>query len=738
MANKSSQPLYERIHVKNSIPRAVELLILFLLFLLLAYHLISLKNHGIPSLFAFLCESCFTFSWILVINCKWNQVRYIQYPDRLPELVSELPAVDMFVTTADAELEPPILTMNTVLSLLAVDYPPQKLSCYLSDDGASPLTYYSLVETSKFAGIWVPFCKKYEISIRAPFRYFTSCSKPSKDDPFEFQQEWKTVKDKYDMLCQKIEDASQTYVPSEVFSKVDKKNHPPILKVVVDEEEGLPHLVYISREKRPKHPHNFKAGAMNVLTRVSGLMTNAPFILNVDCDMHVNNPQVILHAMCMFFGVENEKDCGFVQFPQHFYDGLNDDPFGNQMVVLFKYLAQGLAGIQGPVYAGTNCFHRRKVIYGLSPVHKALSGKLTDEDLERRFGKLNEFKESAVQILSASPHSQNQGGLISSLDAANLVAGCAYEHGTCWGTEVGWKYGSATEDILTGLGIQEKGWRSIFCTPEPPAFLGCAPSCGPSTMIQTKRWATGLLEILFSFKSPIISTIYGNLQFRQCLAYMWILIWGLRSIPELVYALLPAYCIISRSHFLPKVNEPAILVPVTIFVIYNLYTLSEYLRVGLSSRAWWNNQRMARINCTSSWLFACFSIILKLIGLSETVFEVTQKNQATDDDGDDQKNINSGKFTFNESPIFIPGTTILLVNLTALAVGVVGFRHNNFDESEVGVAEMICCLCVVLYFSIFFKGLFGKGKYGIPSATIFKSGVLALGFTHFCKWSVQA
>lgn len=65
-------------------------------------------------------------------------------------------------------------------------------------------------------------------------------------------------------------------------------------------------------------------------------MTNAPFILNVDCDMHVNNPQVILHAMCMFLGVEDEKDCGFVQFPQRFYDGLNDDPFGNQMVVLFK------------------------------------------------------------------------------------------------------------------------------------------------------------------------------------------------------------------------------------------------------------------------------------------------------------------------------------------------------------------------------------------------------------------
>jgi len=30
-------------------------------------------------------------------------------------------------------------------------------------------------------------------------------------------------------------------------------------------EDGLPHLIYISREKSPKQPHHFKAGAMNVL-----------------------------------------------------------------------------------------------------------------------------------------------------------------------------------------------------------------------------------------------------------------------------------------------------------------------------------------------------------------------------------------------------------------------------------------------------------------------------------------
>lgn len=87
MAIKSTLPLYERVHLKNRIPRAVELLILSLLISLLAYHLISLKQHGIPTLLAFLCESCFAFCWILVINCKWNQVKYIPYTDRLSKVL---------------------------------------------------------------------------------------------------------------------------------------------------------------------------------------------------------------------------------------------------------------------------------------------------------------------------------------------------------------------------------------------------------------------------------------------------------------------------------------------------------------------------------------------------------------------------------------------------------------------------------------------------------------------------
>ena len=84
-----------------------------------------------------------------------------------------LSPVDIFVSTVDPLKEPPLVTANTVLSILAVDYPVDKVSCYVSDDGASMLTFESLSETAEFARKWVPFCKKFNIEPRAPEMYFS-------------------------------------------------------------------------------------------------------------------------------------------------------------------------------------------------------------------------------------------------------------------------------------------------------------------------------------------------------------------------------------------------------------------------------------------------------------------------------------------------------------------------------------------------------------------------------------
>lgn len=84
-----------------------------------------------------------------------------------------LAPVDIFVSTVDPMKEPPLVTANTILSILAMDYPVDKTSCYLSDDGASMCTFEALSETAEFARKWVPFCKKFAIEPRAPEFYFS-------------------------------------------------------------------------------------------------------------------------------------------------------------------------------------------------------------------------------------------------------------------------------------------------------------------------------------------------------------------------------------------------------------------------------------------------------------------------------------------------------------------------------------------------------------------------------------
>ncbi|XP_044466006.1 cellulose synthase-like protein B4 isoform X2 [Mangifera indica] len=718
-----SAPLFEKVFPKNTYQRAVDIALLFLLLCLLIYRLLSLNNHGLAWFLGFLCELWFTINWIVIVCTRWTPMLYKPFPERLQRRVPDLPPVDVFVTTADTVLEPPILTVNTVLSLLAVDYPANKLACYVSDDGCSPLIFYCLSEATKFAKHWVPFCRKYNVQVRAPFRYFMDESTPSTANSNDFQREWKYMKEEYEQLSRRIENAAQQPFPIAltgelaVFSDTEQRNHPTILKVLWENKEGLPeglpHLIYVSREKRPKNPHYYKAGAMNVLTRVSGLMTNAPFMLNLDCDMFVNNTEIFRQAMCLMLGSNSEKDCAYIQCPQLFYDRPQD------LLLFYEYIAKGIVGIQGPYYGGTGGFHRRKVIYGLWPDEVENQEKLSDNALLKECGNSKEFITSAVDVLKGKtdnfPSNPSK-----SLETAHQVASCSYEYGTGWGKKFGWIYGSLVEDILTGLTIHIKGWRSGYCSPDPPAFLGCAPPNGPAVMVQQKRWATGVLEIFFSKHNPIIGTLNGNLQLRQCLAYYYIILWGFRPIFELCYATLPAYCILTNSNFLPKVQDPGIYFIVAPFVVYYLYTLSEFIRTGFSVYTWWVSQCMARIVAMTAWLFGVINVILKLLVLSEMVFEITEKGLSTS--GDDE-----GKFVFNESPVFVSATTVVLVHLTALATCLLGLQPLP------GLAEFFCSVLVLVAFWPFVEGLFRKGKYGIPLNTIYKSSALALFFVYLCK-----
>lgn len=185
-----------------------------------------------------------------------------------------------------------------------------------------------------------------------------------------------------------------------------------------------------------------------------------------------------------------------------------------------------------------------------------------------------------------------------------------------------------------------------------------------------------------------------------------------------------------------QASEPAIMIPLGLMVSYNVRTLMEYFECGLSIRAWWNNQRMQRIYALTAWLFGFIGGVLKTMGLSETIFELTRKDQNSG-----KSNIDPRRFTFDSSPMFVPGTAVVMVNMVALVVGLVRMLVNGEDVEEgggdgPGLGELVCSLWVLLSFWSFVKGLFGKGCYGIPWVIVFKAAALVLLFLQiFAKWS---
>lgn len=129
MMSMNSLPLYEKIVEKPKRCRVYACLHLLLMLSFLGYRVLNPLHESYNIwIVAFACEIWFAFQWILEWNMRWLFVDYKTYPDRLAqrysgESAAKLPPVDIIITTADPLKEPPIITANTVLSVLAIDYP---------------------------------------------------------------------------------------------------------------------------------------------------------------------------------------------------------------------------------------------------------------------------------------------------------------------------------------------------------------------------------------------------------------------------------------------------------------------------------------------------------------------------------------------------------------------------------------------------------------------------------------
>uniref|UniRef100_A0A1D1YEF6 Cellulose synthase-like protein D2 n=1 Tax=Anthurium amnicola TaxID=1678845 RepID=A0A1D1YEF6_9ARAE len=794
------------------------------------------------------CEVWFAFSWLL------DQLPKLCPVNRATDLAvlkekfetpgphnltgkSDLPGIDVFVSTADPEKEPPLVTANTILSILAADYPVEKLACYVSDDGGALLTFEAMAEAASFADAWVPFCRKHDIEPRNPESYFNLKKDPYKNKVrSDFVKDRRRVKREYDEfkvringLPDSIRRRSDAYhareeikamklqretagdepmesvkipkatwmadgthwpgtwtIPSSEHSRGD---HAGIIQVMLkppsdvplhgdsgetklldltDVDIRLPMLVYVSREKRPGYDHNKKAGAMNALVRASAIMSNGPFILNLDCDHYIYNSQALREGMCFMMDRGGDRIC-YVQFPQRF-EGIDpSDRYANNNTVFFDVNMRALDGLQGPVYVGTGCLFRRIALYGFDPPRskdhspgccsccfphlrkspgavtseetRALRmGDSDDEDMNlstfpKKFGNSNNLIESIPvaeyqgRPLADHPAVKNgrsPGALTIArdlLDAPTVaeaisVISCWYEDKTEWGQRVGWIYGSVTEDVVTGYRMHNRGWRSVYCVTKRDAFRGTAPINLTDRLHQVLRWATGSVEIFFSRNNALLAS--PKMKVLQRIAYLNVGIYPFTSIFLIVYCFLPALSLFSGQFIVQTLNVTFLTYLLVITLTLSVLAVLEIRWSGIELEEWWRNEQFWLIGGTSAHLAAVLQGLLKVIAGIEISFTLTSKSG-----GDDVDDEFADLYIVKWSSLMIPPITIIFVNIIAIAVGISRTIYSELPQWSRLLGGVFFSFWVLAHLYPFAKGLMGR-RGRTPTIVYVWSGLIAI------------
>ncbi|XP_011091160.1 cellulose synthase-like protein G2 [Sesamum indicum] len=668
----------------------------------------------LPYLIVLVSEIVLTFLWVLHQAYKWRPVKLEVYPERLPG-DETLPPVDVFVCTADPSKEPSLGVMNTVISAMALDYPPDKLAVYLQDDGGSYVTLNAVREAWKFARFWVPFRRKYELKFPCPVAYLSA--EESVDEKFigssGFAAEKKIIEKRYAEFQEALEKNSVN------ASASVSRDHPPVIEVMTDENgdsnlKELPLLVYVAREKRPAHPHHFKGGALNVLLRVSAVISNAPYFMVLDCDMYCNDPSSVRQTMCFYLDPKVSPQIAWVQFPQKFRNLSEHDIYGGSLHHLYR-IRQGLDGLRGPQIYGCNFVMTREAIYGTDKIQK----EIDLNQLKKSFGSSNEFIKSIYKNYKPLlPEDRNPSAALEK--ELQLLASCTYDNGTQWGEEVGYRYFSVVEDCITSLILHCKGWISVFLNPARPCFLGASPTNLNDMLVQQTRWSFGLMQIGLSRFNPLI---YGPLRMSilYSMCYAYIILESLYTVPFYGLATIPPICLLYGISLYPKVSDPYFIAFAFVFLSPRLKHVQEVVSFGDPFWTLLYELRDWMMKSGSCYFFALMNAFLQKLGLHEANFSLTSK--VVDDE--QARRYEQGIYDFQVSPLLLaPLCSLYILNLVTLILGIPRIFHKA--DQFFGQAFLSFFGVIVNYH--FLEGMFLRKDNGriAPSVTLLSVAISAI------------
>ncbi|KAK9094686.1 hypothetical protein Scep_026155 [Stephania cephalantha] len=187
--SNSSPPLHTFYVHRREVPYRLFAVVYLSALLLLFYHylyklsnLVKISNSAsFPSIFLHLSmifsDFVLAFMWATAQAFRMRPIRRQTFADNLAKMLDksgEYPRLDVFICTADPYKELPLSVVDTALSVMGYEYPTDKISVYVSDDGGSKLTLFAFIEAVRFACHWLPFCREKRLVERSPEAYFSN------------------------------------------------------------------------------------------------------------------------------------------------------------------------------------------------------------------------------------------------------------------------------------------------------------------------------------------------------------------------------------------------------------------------------------------------------------------------------------------------------------------------------------------------------------------------------------
>ncbi|GKV50105.1 hypothetical protein SLEP1_g56820 [Rubroshorea leprosula] len=269
--------------------------------------------------------------------------------------------------------------------------------------------------------------------------------------------------------------------------------------------------------------------------------------------------------------------------------------------------------------------------------------------------------------------------------------------------KMGLKYGCPVEDIITGLSIQCRGWKSVYFIPERKAFLGVARTTLLQSLIQHKRWSEGDFQIFLSKYCPLV---YGHkmIPLKLQLSYGPYILWAPTSLAMLYYVVVPSLCLLKGKALFPQISSPWVLPFPCVVLANRAYSLWEFLGCGGTLQGWWNEQRIWMFKRTTSYLFGFLSTILKQLGLSKATFTVTEK--VVDEDVSQRYEQEVMEFG-TKSPMFNIIATLAMLNLLscigAIKRVIVDKKALDLLALQMLLNGLLVCLNLPVYKGLFFR-----------------------------------